>query len=125
MMDVNSTLIYNITTFIRPSATGVLNNTVYLEFINYITTCPISHTQATDLTTLIPVADLEIKKKTNVSSVFSGTYITYEITITNHGPSDARDVTITDTNVGFLKPEWYCLPSSNLYVICNLHSGDQ
>lgn len=42
-------------------------------------------------------ADLSIIKSTNASTVVSGTTLTYTISVTNDGPSDATNVHVTDT----------------------------
>ena len=47
-------------------------------------------------TTISTSADLELNK-TATATVNAGEPITYELTVTNHGPSDARNVVITDT----------------------------
>ena len=41
-------------------------------------------------------ADLSITKTASAATASAGDTITYEITVTNHGPDDADDVTVTD-----------------------------
>ncbi|OII23429.1 hypothetical protein BIV03_11220 [Curtobacterium sp. MCBA15_016] len=59
-------------------------------------TGPTAHDEATvDVTTH---ADLSItKQRTSAPSADAGTTVTYDVTVTNDGPSDAQDVTWTDT----------------------------
>lgn len=57
---------------------------------------PVVHDEATvDVTTH---ADLSItKQRTSAPSADAGTDVTYDVTVTNDGPSDAQDVSWTDT----------------------------
>ena len=57
---------------------------------------PVAHDDATvDVTAH---ADLSItKQRTSTPSADAGTDVTYDVTVTNDGPSDARDATWTDT----------------------------
>jgi len=47
-------------------------------------------------TTVVAKADLAVAKLDHPDPVLAGTPLTYEITVTNHGPSVARAVTLTD-----------------------------
>jgi uncharacterized repeat protein (TIGR01451 family) len=58
---------------------------------------------STDVNGLTPVADVSILKTDGVPSEVPGTPVTYTITATNAGPSDAPTVTITDTFPAFLQ----------------------
>jgi uncharacterized repeat protein (TIGR01451 family) len=51
---------------------------------------------ASDLTNLTPVADLLAVKIDSPDPVTASTNITYSLTLTNNGPSDAQAVTLTD-----------------------------
>jgi uncharacterized repeat protein (TIGR01451 family) len=48
-------------------------------------------------TDVITRADLEITKESSPDPVIAGEELTYTITVTNHGPSDAQDVVVTET----------------------------
>gem|GEM_PF-2792875 len=48
-------------------------------------------------TDVITRADLEITKESSPDPVIAGTQLTYTITVTNHGPSDAQNVVVTET----------------------------
>ena len=56
-------------------------------------------------TTVTAAADLRISKSGSPSPVVAGTKLTYTVTVTNDGPSTARDVEVTDT-----------LPAGTTYV---------
>ena len=53
--------------------------------------------QAAITTTVHTRADLELTKWAAGATVLAGESLTYTLVITNHGPSDARDVVLTDT----------------------------
>ncbi|HYJ84727.1 MAG TPA: Ig-like domain-containing protein, partial [Pyrinomonadaceae bacterium] len=55
-----------------------------------------SDSSASDTTNLSPSSDLLSVKVEDVDPVTAGTNITYTITLTNNGPSDAQTVTLTD-----------------------------
>jgi uncharacterized repeat protein (TIGR01451 family) len=64
-------------------------------------------------------ADLALTKTDSPDPVLVGDHLTYTLTVTNHGPADATDVTLTDT-----------LPSSVVFVssspgapMCNAAAG--
>ncbi len=61
--------------------------------------------------TVAPTADLVVMK-TGPATVVSGTHMTYNVSLTNNGPSDAANVVLTDT-----------LPPSSLVVSTNQTSG--
>lgn len=117
----NGTLEYRITADIRPDATGTLSNTAtVLPPVNVIdcdltsdpVACddPIDPATAVDLgnneatdddTQLDPEADLVLTKTNDRVSVVAGETVTYEIEVTNRGPSnlswsEANPLTVTD-----------------------------
>src|SRR5207253_4450212 len=62
--------------------------------------------------TVPDAADVEIVKKASASSVIVGGTLTYTLTVTNHGPSDATNMSINDplpagftVNVALSSPE--------------------
>ena len=48
----------------------------------------------------VPTADLSMAKSANLPFVPAGTNLTYTLTVTNEGPSDASGITVTDTLPG-------------------------
>ncbi|HMF05149.1 MAG TPA: hypothetical protein VKH17_10065, partial [Acidimicrobiia bacterium] len=106
---------------IAPSATAtvtlvvhvgasVSNGTVITNTASGATSTPESNTtnnSATATTTVTTAADLAVTKTDAPDPVTAGNNITYTITITNNGPSDAQNVVFTDTppantgNAGF------------------------
>jgi uncharacterized repeat protein (TIGR01451 family) len=59
-------------------------------------------------TDVITRADLEITKESSPEPVIAGTQLTYTITVTNHGPSDAQNVVVTETY-----DPWFHFESAN------------
>jgi len=95
----NGTLEYRITADIRPDAIGTLANPgdAFGFLINTATVTPPQNVtdpvpgnnQATDDDTLlVPKADLSIRKTNDRVSVVAGQRVTYEIEVTNAGPSN-------------------------------------
>ncbi len=78
-------------------------------------------------TTVTPVADLAITKSGPVS-VVAGAPVSYTLTATNNGPSDAANLTVTDVlpaGVTFVSASgagWTCSNTGNTSVSCTLAS---
>jgi len=86
---------YTITCTIDPSATGTLSNTVMIS--GSVTDNDRGKNSATDDdTVLTPEADLSIAKTDGQASVFTGTNLTYTLTVFNNGPSDSSGGSISD-----------------------------
>lgn len=78
---------------VSPAATGSVANTAQ---VNSATADPIpSNNQSTVSATVGAVADVGVVK-TGPASVPAGTNATYTITVTNNGPADAANVSLTD-----------------------------
>ena len=63
-------------------------------------------------TEVTPVADLSVTKTASANPSVLGVHLTYVVTVTNHGPSAANEVTVIDT-----------LPGSVVYVSSQLRLG--
>ena len=82
--------------------------------------------------TVRPVADLELTKQASAGSVQLGSTLTYTLTATNHGPSDATNISIADQlPSGFTVIESQsspdCVYDANNLATCAiaiLHNGD-
>src|SRR5207253_2493902 len=81
---------------IDPNATGTLTNTVTVAPPAGATDTNTADNTATDTDTLTPEADLAITKTDGVASVVPGGSTTYNIMVSNNGPSTAVDATVTD-----------------------------
>lgn len=76
---------------VKSNATGTIINTVTVTSDDADT---VSDTASTDI---ISISDLSVEKSITSSTVDRGNPISYLIKVTNNGPSDAYNVTITDT----------------------------
>ena len=69
---------------------------------------------ASDLTTLVPTADLAITKSDGRTSVVPGAdTLTYTVGVSNTGPSDVRAATVTDVLPPGLDCVWSCTPGDS------------
>ncbi|MEM1182450.1 MAG: hypothetical protein AAGM22_29150, partial [Acidobacteriota bacterium] len=87
---------YTATCFIDSGATGVLSNTATLAS-GTIMDPNTANNMATDTSTLVPSADLEVFKTNGTSTSIPGTSTTYTISVNNLGPSNVTDAVVTDT----------------------------
>jgi uncharacterized repeat protein (TIGR01451 family) len=72
------------------AGSGTLSNTAWF------TSTEGENGSDTDTTTITTAADLQIAKSDSVDPVVAGTSFTFDITVTNNGPSAATGVTVTD-----------------------------
>ena len=86
---------YTASCTIAASATGTLSNTATVS--SAVTDPDPANNSATDTDTLTPQADLAITKTDGVATAVPGGPITYTITASNAGPSDAPGSTVVDT----------------------------
>ncbi len=71
----------------------------------------------------VPVSDLLLTMSDTPDPVFVGDRLRYTVTVTNNGPDDAANVTVTATlpsSAAFLDANAGCTASSNNTVDCNL-----
>ncbi len=91
--DTSSSVALNL--LVNTSATGTLNNTALVgsSTVDSILT----NNTAVQATTANTSADLSIAEVDNPDPVVAGTNLTYTVTVSNLGPSDAAGVVMTDT----------------------------
>jgi uncharacterized delta-60 repeat protein/uncharacterized repeat protein (TIGR01451 family) len=88
---------------IDPAATGTLTNTATVAPPPGFADPFPGNDTASDVDTLTPEADLEMLKSDNGDPIDIGNFLVYTLTVTNHGPSDATGVVVTDTFVSELE----------------------
>ena len=108
-LPVGGSLAYQISGTVDPSATGTLANTATVTPPGGVTDTFPGNDSATDNDTgITKEADLSITK--TAGSVVAGSQVTYTITVSNAGPSDAVGATVTDTFPAILSNvSWTCV----------------
>ncbi len=96
-LPANSSITYLVTGTIDPSAVGNLVNTATVTAPPDVVDTNPANNSATDTDTLIPNVDLAVTKSNGVTSVEPNDVLTYEITVTNSGPSDVVGAQLQDT----------------------------
>ncbi|WP_440225219.1 proprotein convertase P-domain-containing protein [Dokdonella sp. MW10] len=94
---------------ISTAATGTLSNTATVTAPAGVTDPTPGNNSATDTDTLAASADLSITKTDGVTSATPGGSVTYTITASNAGPSNATGATVTDTFPAALTCTWTCV----------------
>ena len=72
-------------------------------------------------TTVITRADLSVRKSDSPDPVIAGTNLTYTVAVINAGPSDAQDVTVTDTlpvGTTYISDTGSCVESPSGVLTC-------
>lgn len=126
------TLTYYASGKISSGATGALTNTATVTTPEDVTDPDEQNNSATDETTLVPSADIQVSKVDSPDPVTAGSMLSYTVAVTNDGPSDAQSVTVTDSlpaEVAYLSatPTQGSCNQSNGTVTCNvgtITSGD-
>jgi uncharacterized repeat protein (TIGR01451 family) len=118
---------------ISASATGTLSNTATAAVAGGITDPTPGNNSATDSDTLAPQANLGITKSDGVTTATPGGSVTYTITASNAGPSNAPGSSVADTFPASLTCTWTCVGagggtctaagSGNIADTVNLPSG--
>jgi len=124
---------YTASCAISASATGTLSNTATVAVPGGVTDPVPGNNSATDSDTLTPQANLAITKTDGVTTAVPGGSVTYTITASNAGPSNAPGSTVADTFPAALTCTWTCVGanggsctasgSGNLNDIANLPSS--
>ena len=98
---------YTASCAINASASGTLSNTATVS--SSITDPNPANNSATDTDTLTPSANLGITKTDGVTTATPGGSVTYTITASNAGPSNAPGATVADTFPASLTCTWTCV----------------
>lgn len=95
-LNANANATATITVTPQPDAVPSITNSVSVTGNEFDPDA--SNNSDTEDTTVNPVADLSVAKSGTPSSiVYGGGNVTYTVTVTNSGPNDATNVTLTDT----------------------------
>ncbi len=97
-----ASVLFAIVGTLDPAATGTLVNTATVTPEAGVVDADLGNNSATDSDPIVHVADLEIDKSVDPTVVEASAAMTFTITVTNHGPSVADGVTVTD----FLPAGW-------------------
>jgi uncharacterized repeat protein (TIGR01451 family) len=100
---------YTASCTISPAATGTLSNTATVTAPAGVTDPTPGNNSATDSDTLAASADLSITKTDGVTTATPGGSVTYTITASNAGPSNATGTTVADTFPASLTCTWTCV----------------
>ncbi|MDS4059102.1 MAG: DUF11 domain-containing protein, partial [Candidatus Contendobacter sp.] len=129
-LPAGASVTYTASCAIAASATGTLSNTATVTIAGDPNA---ANNSATDTDTLTPQANLGITKTDGVTTAAPGGSVTYTITASNAGPSDAAGATVADTFPATLTCAWTCVGagggtctasgSGNLNDTVNLPSG--
>jgi LPXTG-site transpeptidase (sortase) family protein len=123
-LPAGSSITYSVTVTIPSSATGDLTNTVSVTPPAGVTDTDNTNNTATDTDTQNSQAAISVTKDDGVTQYVPGGTLTYTITVTNTGPSDALGVSVTDNiPAQFTSWTWTCLSSSGGASGCTTYSG--
>jgi uncharacterized repeat protein (TIGR01451 family) len=130
-LPVGGSVTYTASCAISASATGTLSNTATVS--SAVTDPDPANNSATDTDTLTPNADISITKTDGVTTATPGGSVTYTITASNAGPSNAPGSTVADTFPASETCTWTCVGagggtctaagSGNINDVTNLPAG--
>ena len=95
-LPVGASVTFTITGSVDPALAANLSNTADIAAPAGVTDPDLSNNTATDVDTPTPVADLGVTKTDGLASALPGDVVTYAVTISNSGPSDAVGAIVTD-----------------------------
>jgi uncharacterized repeat protein (TIGR01451 family) len=117
-------VILHVTGTLVSGATGTLTNTASVSPPMGTTDPNPSNNSATHTDPITPVADLVLRKANPQATAVPGTSVTWLLTASNNGPSDATNAMITDTIPDTLtKVTWSCASASGANASCRTASG--
>ena len=108
-LPVGGSVTYVATCTISAAATGSLVNTATATAPGGVSDPTPGNNSATDTDTLAASADLAITKTDGVTTATAGGSVTYTITASNAGPSNAPGATVADTFPASLTCTWTCV----------------
>jgi uncharacterized repeat protein (TIGR01451 family) len=109
-LPVGASVTYTVTATLSASASGTLSNTATVAVPAGIVDPNPGNNSATDSDPIAAQADLAITKTNGVSLVTAGGSVTYTITASNAGPSNATGATVADTLPAILTGiTWTCV----------------
>jgi uncharacterized repeat protein (TIGR01451 family) len=100
---------YTASCTISAAATGTLSNTATVAAPGGVNDPTPGNNSATDSDTLSPQADLSVTKTDGVTTATPGGSVTYTITASNAGPSNAPGATVADIFPASLTCTWTCV----------------
>jgi uncharacterized repeat protein (TIGR01451 family) len=95
-MPAGSSITYTVTGTVVASATGQLSNTAVVIAPPDLTETDPDNNLATDVDTLVPTVNLAVTKTNAVTVVRPDDPLSYQIVVSNAGPSDAVAATLSD-----------------------------
>lgn len=101
-MSVGAATSVTVSANVASSALGIYTNVASVS-ANEADPFPMSDSSY-DATTVITLADLGIAKADSADPAVAGALLTYSVTVTNSGPSDALNVEVVDTMPGGVTP---------------------
>ena len=96
-MDSGSSITYTVSATIDPNASGELSNTVTVTAPQGVVDPNPNNNTATENDTLNPQVDMSITKDNGVDTLVPGSSVDYTIVVTNSGPSQVDNATVSDT----------------------------
>ena len=110
---------------VDPALAGVITNTASVSS-NTLDPDGGDNTDS-EATTITSSANIQLAKTDNGASTTPGGTVSYNLTVTNNGPSTAKNVVITETvpaNTAYSGSGWTCAPSNGAGSTCTLALGD-
>ena len=119
----SASVVYTALCAIDPSATGAVDNTATVTAPDTVSDSVLANNTAMDSATLVRKADLAITKDDGVTSVVPGGDVTYTLTATNQGGSDAVGATVSDLFAADLACTWTCSSTAGPSFWTSLSDG--
>ncbi|HEX4332548.1 MAG TPA: IPTL-CTERM sorting domain-containing protein [Usitatibacter sp.] len=109
-MPSGSIVVYTVTATISPAATGTLTDVATITAPGGVTEINSANNSSSDSDTLAPQADVSITVTDGVTTATPGGTVTYTITASNSGPSNAPGAQVVDGfPAAFDSATWTCI----------------